>query len=65
MATSVAKLNADVRFSTDNRKAIALRIRSKTYDELECGPVPNVMAALPNIAGALCSTTQSLADAHY
>jgi len=25
----------------------------------------NVMAALPNIGGALCSTTQSLADAHY
>jgi len=24
----------------------------------------NVMAALPNIGGALCST-QSLADAHY
>jgi len=31
----------------------------------ECGPMPNVMAALPNIGGALCSTTQSLADAHY
>jgi len=25
----------------------------------------NVMAALPNICGALCSTPQSLADAHY
>jgi len=24
-----------------------------------------VMAALPNIGGALCSTLQSLADAHY
>jgi len=23
------------------------------------------MAALPNIRGALCSTPQSLADAHY
>jgi len=32
---------------------------------LECGPVPNVMAALPNIDGALCSTPQSLADAQY
>ena len=31
----------------------------------ECGPMPNVMAALPNIGGALCSTLQSLADAHY
>jgi len=25
----------------------------------------NVMAALPNIGGALYSTPQSLADAHY
>jgi len=24
--------------------------------KLECGPVPNVMAALPNISDALCST---------
>jgi len=32
---------------------------------LECGPIPNVMAALPNIGSALCSTLQSLADAHY
>ena len=35
------------------------------YNILECGPMPNVMAALPNIGGALCSTPQSLADAHY
>ena len=34
-------------------------------NQLECGPMPNVMAALPNIGGALCSTPQSLADAHY
>jgi len=27
--------------------------------------MPNVMAALPNIGGALCSTPQSLAYAHY
>jgi len=27
--------------------------------------MPNVMAALPNIGGALYSTPQSLADAHY
>jgi len=32
------------------------------YTELECGLMPNVMAALPNIGGALCSTPQSLAD---
>ena len=32
---------------------------------LECGPMPNLMVALPNIGGALCSTPQSLANAHY
>ena len=33
--------------------------------KLECGPIPNVMVALPNIGGALCSVQQSLADSHY
>ena len=37
----------------------------KARSKLECGPMPNVMATLPNIGGAVCSTTQSLADAHY
>ena len=32
---------------------------------LECGPMPNLMVALPNIGGTLCSTPQSLPDAHY
>ena len=27
--------------------------------------MPNVILALPNIGGALCSTLQSLANAHY
>jgi len=27
--------------------------------------MPNMMAALPNIGGTLCSTPQSLTDAHY
>jgi len=31
--------------------------------KLECGQMPNVMVALPNTGGALCSTPQSLADA--
>jgi len=35
------------------------------YRQLECGPMPNLMVALPNIGGTLCSTPQSLADAHY
>jgi len=34
-------------------------------NQLEYGPMPNLMVALPNIGGALCSTPQSLADAHY
>jgi len=29
------------------------------------GPLPNVMVGLPNIGDALCSTPQSLSDAHY
>ena len=32
--------------------------------QLECGPMPNLMVALPNTGGALCSTPQSLAGAH-
>ena len=37
----------------------------KKKTKLECGPMPSVMAALPNIDGALCSTPQSLAEAQY
>jgi len=33
--------------------------------KLECGPMPNVMVALPNIDGALCPTPQTFADAHH
>jgi len=33
-------------------------------NKLEYGPMPNVMAALPNVSIALCSTPQSFADAH-
>jgi len=31
----------------------------------ECEPMPNVMAALPNTGGALCSMLKSFADAQY
>jgi len=43
------------------KMVLLMRIRL----ELECGPMPNVMTALPNIGVTLCSTLQSLADAHY
>jgi len=33
--------------------------------QLECGPMPNVMAALSNIGGALCSAPQSFVDDQY
>jgi len=33
--------------------------------QLECGPMPRVMVALPDIGGVLYSTPHSLADAHY
>jgi len=39
-------------------------VRTINY-KLECGPMPNVMAALPNIGRALYSTPQSLADIHH
>jgi len=44
---------------------MACRITLGGHKKLECGSMPNVMAALPNIGFALCSTPQSLADAHY
>jgi len=37
---------------------------TKNKHKLECGPMLNVMAVLANIGGALCSSPQSLADAH-
>jgi len=33
--------------------------------KLECRPMPNVTATLPNIGGTFCSTPHSLANAHY
>ena len=50
----------------DTQSATAEIRRGKKKEDrkkLECGPMPNLMAALPNIGGALCSTPQSLADA--
>ena len=37
----------------------------KNNIKLECGSMPNVMVALPNIDGAQSSTPQSLFDVHY
>ena len=42
-------------FTTDI--GIDTDIASKTLQRLECGPMPNVMAAQPNIGDALCETS--------
>jgi len=49
----------------DHGVIIITAVHHKITSKLEFGPMRNVMAALPNIGGALCSTPQSLADAHY
>jgi len=52
--------------STDqNQHGLIEPIHGMNKFKLECGPMPNVMVALSNIGGALCSRPQSLADAHY
>ena len=53
-----------VQFLIHMKNTIAQHYAVK-IDKLECGPMPNVMVALPNVRGALCSTPQSLADAQY
>jgi len=45
-------------------QSVAAESRRGKKEEVECGPVPNVMVALSNIGGALRSTPQSLADAY-
>ena len=51
--------------SRHNYATTLTNMKTKQKGKLECGPMPNLMVALPNIGGALCSTPQSLADAHY
>ena len=41
-----------------------LDIMGANKNKLECRPMPNMMATLPNIGGTLCSMPQSLAEAH-
>ena len=59
------KRETHAKFSKLDSEYEAVSEDLKTLNQLECGPMPNVMVALPNIGGALCSTPQSLADAHY
>jgi len=52
-------------FHLDLSSFTGLRGQRATEQKLECGPMPNVMAALPNIGGALWSTPQILGVAQY
>jgi len=51
--------------TTPSTITAVLHINTAQQHQLECGPMLNVMAALPNVTGALFSMPQSLADAHY
>jgi len=42
--------------------AVQYTVNQLQLKKLECGPMPDVMAALSNIGGAFCWTPQSLAD---
>ena len=55
-------------YLSNTKQSLALKlmaIYTLKSNQLECGPMPNLMVALPNIGGALCSTPQSLADARF
>jgi len=51
--------------STEGKISNRFSFLNNNICNYECGPMPNMMAALPNIGGALCSTPQSLSDAEY
>ena len=57
----LSKYGIDIQSAT----AEIRRVKKKERKNQKGGPMPNVMAALPNIGGALCSTPQSLANAYY
>ena len=63
--SSVYKLNYPITHLQHNSLNVIRQYIVIRNKQLECGPMPNLMVALPNIGGALCSTPQSLAYAHY
>ena len=57
---------ADIQSATaEIRGGKKIERKKERKKKKKCGPMPNVMVALQIIGGALCSTPQSLADAHY
>ena len=72
LESSVQDQDTQIKVKTGfcSRHHVAVQVRGTKlklllHKQLECGPMSNVMFALPNIGGALCSMPQSLADAHY
>ena len=64
--TARAQCVTTIFFAKDTFYAETYSYKSiRLHSKLECGPMPNLMVALPNIGAALCSTPQSVADAHY
>jgi len=59
------KLNLTQQKHTLTNQKKCTTTQNKHIKNYKGGPMPNVMAALPNIGGALCSTPQSLADTQY
>jgi len=53
--------SGEKRVDQSQRPRIQPPISDWQTNKLECGPMPNVMVALPNTGGALCSKPQSLA----
>jgi len=56
--------DTDVVIFSASRTFWSLLVVVRNNNNYKCGPMPNVMVALPNIGGALCSTPQTLAGAH-
>ena len=53
------ELNYNIVFIDEKLKILHISDRLLWLQlKLECGPMPNVMGAMPNIGGALCSTPQ-------
>jgi len=62
MCASIANIHPATAEIRGGKKERRRRKRRNHRMKLECGPMPNVMVALPNIGGALSSTPQSLAS---
>ena len=51
--------------TTNQTRNLVTNADSKNMSNYNVTIMPNLMATLSNIGGALCSTPQSLADTHY